>query len=145
MLRSKTARALPAGSGANASRGTPMRNPSSEARGSGRAAPSRRVVASRGSGPASSANSRPQSRAERAIGPTASIDGASGIAPWRLIRPRVGNSAVTPHIEWFGSEGAKPTVQAGLRGEVAKGWQLDGTVGRGDGETVYTLGVKRSF
>lgn len=74
----------------------------------------------------------------------AKASGLSATGTWGIAFERP-LGAVTPHIEWFGSEGAKPTVQAGLRGEVAKGWQLDGTVGRGDGETVYTLGVKRSF
>lgn len=53
--------------------------------------------------------------------------------------------AVTPHIEWFGSEGSKPTLGIGLRGMVSDNVQLDGSVGRTDGLTVYTLGAKLTF
>jgi hypothetical protein len=53
--------------------------------------------------------------------------------------------AVTPHIEWFGSEGVKPTVQVGLRGEITKGIQLDGSIGRSEGVTISTLGLKFQF
>jgi len=53
--------------------------------------------------------------------------------------------SVTPHVEWFGSQQAKPTIQVGLRGEVAKGLQLDGSVGRSAGAMLYTLGTKLLF
>ena len=53
--------------------------------------------------------------------------------------------AVTPHLEWFGARGEKPTVQAGLRSEVAKSLQLDSTVGRTDNENVYSVGMKIQF
>ena len=53
--------------------------------------------------------------------------------------------AVTPHLEYFGAHGEKPTVQAGMRGEIAKSLQLDGTVGRIDKETLYSLGMKIQF
>ena len=53
--------------------------------------------------------------------------------------------AVTPHLEYFGARGEKPTVQAGLRSEIAKSLQLDGTVGRVDKETVYSVGMKIQF
>lgn len=52
---------------------------------------------------------------------------------------------VTPHVEWFGSEHAKPTIQVGLRGDVAEGVQLDGSIGRNAGATIYTLGTKLLF
>jgi hypothetical protein len=55
----------------------------------------------------------------------------------------VGN--MTPHVEWFGSERAKPTIQVGLRGDIAKGVQLDGSVGRSAGAMLYTLGTKLLF
>ena len=51
----------------------------------------------------------------------------------------------TAHIESFGQEDSKPTFQVGARREVAKGWQVDGTLGRFDGETIFSLGVKFSF
>lgn len=53
--------------------------------------------------------------------------------------------SVTPSIEWFGSERAKPTVQVGLRGDIAKGVQLDGSIGRSAGAMLYTLGTKLLF
>ena len=63
---------------------------------------------------------------------------------WGLAHERaVGN--VTPHIEWFGSERAKPTVQVGLRGDIAEGVQLDGSIGRSAGAMLYTLGTKLAF
>lgn len=52
---------------------------------------------------------------------------------------------VTPHLEWFGAERAKPTVQVGLRGNVAPNLQLDGSLGRSAGVTLYTLGAKLTF
>jgi hypothetical protein len=52
---------------------------------------------------------------------------------------------VTPHIEWFGVEGSKSTGQIGLRGNIANSIQLDGSVGRSDGNTLYTLGLKFQF
>lgn len=62
-----------------------------------------------------------------------------GIAYERAIGP------VTPHVEWFGGSHARPTLQAGLRGPVAPGVQLDGSVGRSAGQTVYTVGLKYEF
>ena len=53
--------------------------------------------------------------------------------------------AVTAHAEYFGQQGNSPTAQIGLRGDVAKGIQLDGTMGRNSGENVYSLGMKFSF
>jgi hypothetical protein len=70
--------------------------------------------------------------------------GASAENAWGAAYEREFGS-VTPHIEWFGSEGVKPTLQAGARGEIAKGIQLDGSAGRTDGINVYTLGLKFQF
>lgn len=52
---------------------------------------------------------------------------------------------LTPHVEAFGQEHSKPTFQVGARSEVAKGWQVDGTLGRSNGETLFSLGVKFQF
>lgn len=52
---------------------------------------------------------------------------------------------VTPHIEWFGAEGSKPTIQFGVRGDIAKGLQLDGTLGRHDDRSLYSVGLKFRF
>lgn len=52
---------------------------------------------------------------------------------------------VTPSIEWFGNQGGKPTLQAGLRGNMARSIQLDGSVGRRGRATLYSLGTKLQF
>ena len=52
---------------------------------------------------------------------------------------------LTPHLEYFGAIGEKPTIQAGIRGEIVKSLQLDGNVGRVDKETVYSVGMKIQF
>lgn len=75
-----------------------------------------------------------------------------------VARPRQGSTAMawgiayerevmgfTPHVEWFGAEGSKPTFQLGLRTELMPGVQLDGSVGRNDGRSVFTLGTKFQF
>ena len=53
--------------------------------------------------------------------------------------------AVTPSIEWFGTQGTKPTLQAGLRGNIASSLQLDGSVGRRNRSTLYSFGTKLQF
>ena len=75
---------------------------------------------------------------------SAKMADASATATWGIAFERDAG-AVTPHIEWFGAEGAKPTIQVGARGDVAKNLQLDGTLGRGDGQTLYSLGLKFKF
>lgn len=52
---------------------------------------------------------------------------------------------VTGHLEWFGAQGTKPTLNLGLRGMLTDTLQLDGSIGRGDGVTITTLGVKVLF
>ncbi len=85
------------------------------------------------------------------------------------VRPRGGSSATTWGIaieipdgrytgfaEAFGQRGEEETrtYQLGLRATLSPQWQVDGTVGRvqtprdpanGSRETVYSIGVKRSF
>lgn len=53
----------------------------------------------------------------------------------------------TPHIEVFGDQSSKPTLQLGVKTEIAPGWQLDGTVGRDrqNNANVFSLGFKYSF
>ncbi len=70
--------------------------------------------------------------------------GGSATSNWGIAYERA-FGAVTPHIEWFGSEGAKPTLQIGLRGQLTDSVQLDGSIGHNDGTTIYTLGVKFTF
>ena len=70
--------------------------------------------------------------------------GGSSATTWGVAYERE-LGAVTPHAEWFGQKGSKPTLQFGLRGEVLPSWQLDGTVGRSDGENLYSVGLKVQF
>jgi hypothetical protein len=72
------------------------------------------------------------------------VSGVSAATTWGIaLEHEFG--AVTPHIEWFGVEGSKPAVQIGARTDIAKNIQLDGTVGRADGTTLYSLGMKFKF
>ena len=71
-------------------------------------------------------------------------DGEKNLTNWGVAYERDFGFA-TAHIEYFGQETAKPTVQVGLRKDVAQGLQLDGTLGRSDGDLVFSLGLKKSF
>ncbi len=53
--------------------------------------------------------------------------------------------AITGHVEYFGQQQARPTAQVGLRSEVVKNIQLDGTLGRSGRDTVCSLGMKFMF
>jgi len=70
--------------------------------------------------------------------------GASGASNWGVALEHP-FGAVTPHIEVFGVEDGDPTVQLGLRGDIARGIQLDGTIGRADSINVYTIGLRFKF
>ncbi len=52
---------------------------------------------------------------------------------------------VTGHIETFGQQHAKTTVQVGARYEVIKNIQVDATVGRSDGQNLVSAGLKFQF
>jgi hypothetical protein len=70
--------------------------------------------------------------------------GASSYGTWGFAVEH-NTGTFTAHIEAFGQEGSKPTYQVGARREVSKGWQVDGSMGRFDGETIFSLGVKFGF
>ena len=70
--------------------------------------------------------------------------GSSTLKTWGVAYERE-LGAATGHIEYFGQQQDKPTVQAGLRSEIVKNIQLDGTLGRSCSETVYSLGMKFMF
>jgi hypothetical protein len=55
--------------------------------------------------------------------------------------------SITPHIEVFGDEGQKSTLQFGAKTEVAQGLQLDATVARDrqNRANVFSLGIKQAF
>lgn len=54
-------------------------------------------------------------------------------------------SSATVHVEAFGQRHSKPGVQVGLRTDIAPGLQLDGSLGRQAGDTLFSVGVKKSF
>lgn len=52
---------------------------------------------------------------------------------------------VTPHVEFFGAQGSKPTFQIGARSQLSKTIQLDGTLGRNNDASLFTVGLKFQF
>jgi hypothetical protein len=70
--------------------------------------------------------------------------GVSTQATWGIALERE-FGAVTPHVEWFGAERSKPTLQFDARGDIAQRMQLDGTVGRSDGVTLCSVGIRFRF
>lgn len=70
--------------------------------------------------------------------------GASTVATWGLSLSRAFGD-ITGHVEAFGQQQGKTTLQVGARYDIAKNIQLDGTVGRGDGQTLYSAGMKFGF
>ena len=70
--------------------------------------------------------------------------GESTVATWGLsLSHEFGG--VTGHVEAFGQQQGKSTFQVGARYDIAKNIQLDGTVGRSDGQTLYSAGMKFGF
>jgi hypothetical protein len=55
--------------------------------------------------------------------------------------------SVTPHLEIFGDDGSRPTLQFGAKTEIKGGLQLDATLGRDhqNKANVFSLGFKLSF
>jgi hypothetical protein len=70
--------------------------------------------------------------------------GESSIKTWGVAYERE-LGPVTGHLEFFGAKGSKPTVQVGARAKISEAWQIDGTVGRSDGDRLYSLGLKYQF
>lgn len=52
---------------------------------------------------------------------------------------------VTVHAEAFGQRGSAPTFQAGARWEWTPQWQIDGSMGRQQGRTLLSVGLRRGF
>lgn len=71
---------------------------------------------------------------------------AENYSSWGVALERAMGS-ITPHIEAFGDQGGKPTLQFGAKTEIAAGLQLDATVGRDrqNSANVFSLGLKYSF
>jgi len=53
--------------------------------------------------------------------------------------------AYTGHMEMFGQENGSPTFAVGVRTEVVKNIQIDGSAGRVNGESVLSVGLKYMF
>lgn len=71
-------------------------------------------------------------------------DGDSTVKTWGLAKEfELGE--VTAHVEVFGQQHAKPTWQMGLRRELVKNLQLDGTLGRSERKTVFSVGLRLGF
>lgn len=70
--------------------------------------------------------------------------GGPGATNWGVAVER-SFGAVTPNIEVFGADDTNTTVQIGLRGPLAPGWQLDGSIGRSAGVNIYTVGLRLEF
>jgi len=70
--------------------------------------------------------------------------GESAIGTWGLALEHE-FAAVTPHLEYFGAGRSKPVLQIGARADIAEAIQLDGTLGRSDRATLYSVGMKFGF
>lgn len=53
--------------------------------------------------------------------------------------------SVTGNVEWLVLRGAKPTAALGLRTELVKDVQLDGSIGRSGGDNLFSVGMKFQF
>ncbi len=71
-------------------------------------------------------------------------DGGSTLKTWGVAK-EFELGAVTAHLEAFGQQHGKPTVQFGLRRELVKNLQLDGTLGRSDRKAVFSVGLRLGF
>jgi hypothetical protein len=70
--------------------------------------------------------------------------GGPTLSTWGLAFEReVGT--MTAHVEYFGQEQASPTFQLGLRTELLKNVQIDGTLGQSSGDTLFSMGLKFQF
>jgi len=70
--------------------------------------------------------------------------GGSSYGTWGIALER-DHGDLVGHVEAFGQEGVGPTFQVGARKSVARNWQIDGTVGRTAGDTIFSVGFKVDF
>jgi hypothetical protein len=70
--------------------------------------------------------------------------GGSGSTNWGVAVER-SYGVLTPNLEVFGAEDIDTTVQVGLRGNLSKTLQLDGSIGRSDSTNIYTVGLRLQF
>jgi hypothetical protein len=71
-------------------------------------------------------------------------DGGGTHALWGVAK-EFDLGAVTAHVEAFGQQHGKPTLQFGLRREIVKNLQIDGTLGRSDRKAVFSVGLRVGF
>jgi hypothetical protein len=71
-------------------------------------------------------------------------DGGRTLASWGLALEESVGKDFSGHIEVFGQQESKSTVQFGLKKQLGS-LQIDGTAGRSDGRMLYTLGMKLTF
>lgn len=71
-------------------------------------------------------------------------DGGPTLKTWGIAK-ELDLGMVTAHAEAFGAQHGRPTFQVGLRREFAGQWQIDGTVGRSEHKTVFSIGLRYGF
>lgn len=71
-------------------------------------------------------------------------DGGGTLKTWGVAK-EFELGAVTAHVEAFGQQHGKPTLQFGLRREIARNLQIDGTLGRSDRKAVFSVGLRLGF
>ncbi len=52
---------------------------------------------------------------------------------------------ITANLEAFGQRRSKPGFQAGLRTDIAPGLQIDGSIGRQERDTLFSVGFKKIY
>lgn len=72
-------------------------------------------------------------------------EGEGTIGVWGVAFERELVDGVIGHIERFGQKHERATTKIGLRKEIVPGFQIDGTVGSYDSETIYSVGIKKTF
>lgn len=72
-------------------------------------------------------------------------EGGENQGVWGVAFERELSAGVIGHIERFGQEHERPSTQIGLRKEIMQGLQLDGTLGRSGSDTIYSVGLKKTF
>lgn len=70
--------------------------------------------------------------------------GGPTLASWGVAAEKAFGD-LTAHLEAFGEQHGKPTVQVGLRKEILPNLQLDGTLGRAERRTVFSVGLMLEF
>jgi hypothetical protein len=72
-------------------------------------------------------------------------EGESSVGVWGIAFERELGGGVTGHIERFGQKHVHPSMQVGIRKEIMSGLQIDGTLGRYADDSIYSIGIKKTF